>query len=172
MRKIFLGTIITIVFLFIVFLATGINRKFQNQKNDYEKIANLPSFSFLTLSNERFISSKIKKGPVLVIYFHPECEHCQWEMTEIFKSNIPESFSQILLISSAHPDSIKKFLSRFNLSSYSSMITLLDSSYDFEEIFGSSIVPSFYIYDKKLHLLKAFHGEVKTETILKLISNE
>lgn len=170
MRKILLGTVVVVIVIFGSYLGNGIIRKVQNHKILTEKIAKFPSFSFLTLSNEYFNSSEITKGPVLVLHFHPECEHCQWELAEIFKSHIPESFSKVLLISSAQPDSILKFLNRFHYTDYPSVIPLVDSSYNFEQFFGSALVPSSYVYDSKLNLIKLLSGEVKTEAILNLIT--
>ena len=86
MRKIIIGTILIVIVSFASFLGIGIVRKIQIQKIVNEKIARFPSFSFLTLTNEKFNSSLISKGPVLVMHFHPECEHCQWEIDEMFKS--------------------------------------------------------------------------------------
>jgi thiol-disulfide isomerase/thioredoxin len=169
MRKIILGSVIVVGVLFTSLLVIGIIRKIQNHKLITEKIARFPSFCFMTLSNESFNSTEIKKGPVLVVHFHPECEHCQYEISEILKSNIPTLFSSVILISSAHPDSIIKFLNRLNYSDYASVIPLVDTSYNFESIFGSGIVPSSYIYNKRLNLVKILHGEVKTETIIKCL---
>ncbi len=170
MRKIVSGVVVIVILLFSSYLGAGIIRKVHNHKIIIEKIAKLPSFAFLTLSNSNFNSSEITKGPVLVLYFHPECEHCQWEMSEIFKSQIPESFQKVLLISSAQPDSIVKFLQQFHYTDYPSVLPLVDSSYNFELYFGSSLVPSSYVYDSKLNLIKHIRGEVKTEAILNLIT--
>jgi hypothetical protein len=169
MRKVILSSVIIIIVFSILFLVIGTVRKIQNHKLIEEKIAKLPSFSFTTLSNGSFNSSEIREGPALVVHFHPECEHCQYEISEILKSNIPDSFAIVILVSSAQPDSIIGFLKRVNYSVYPSVIPLMDTSYSFEGIFGSGIVPSSYIYNKKLNLIKVLHGEVKTETILKYL---
>ena len=170
MRKIILGVVIVVFALSATFLIFGIINKIQKHKQITEKIQRLPSFSFMTLTNESFNSSEIKKGPVLVIRFHPECEHCQYEISEILKSNIPSSDIRVVMVSSAHPDSIGKFFSQFDLSDYPSIIPLVDTSYIFGDIFGSDIIPSNYIYNKELNLVKALYGEVKTETILKYLT--
>ena len=169
MKKIILGSVIVFIVLFASFLVIGIARKLQNQKLVTEKIGRLPSFSFMTLSNESYNSRDIKKGPVLVVHFHPECEHCQYEISEILKSDIPATFASVILVSGAQPDSIRKFLKRFNYSDYPSVIPLMDTSYNFEDIFGSGIVPSSYIYNIKLNLIKVFHGELKPGAILKYL---
>jgi thiol-disulfide isomerase/thioredoxin len=166
MRKIILGSVVLVVVSLTLFLVAGTVRKVTNQKRTEEKIIRFPAFSFMTLSGSQFNSSEVKEGPILVVHFHPECEHCQYEISEIFKNNIPKSFRNVFLISSANPDSIKSFLIRFNYTDYQSVIPLVDSSYSFQEIFGRGTIPSSYIYSNKLKLIKAIHGEVKTENIL------
>jgi thiol-disulfide isomerase/thioredoxin len=169
MKKVIKVSVIVCVVLLTSYLVTGIGKKVQYHKSVAEKIAKFPAFSFMRLSNEAFRSSEIVEGPVLVVHFHPECEHCQYEISEILKSAIPESCTSVILVSSASPDSIRKFLSRFNVFDYPSVIPLADNSYNFEEVFGSGIIPSSYIYSRKLNLVKVLHGEVKTETILKYL---
>ena len=169
MRKILFAIVIVVFALSATFLILGMINKVQKHKMLTEKIAKFPFFSFTTLTNESFNSSEIRKGPVLVIRFHPECEHCQYEISEILKSNIPESGIRVILVSSAHPDSIKTFLGQFNYNNYPFVIPLSDTSYTFGDIFGSDIVPSNYIYDKELELVKVLLGEFKTETILKYL---
>ncbi len=169
MKKVILGSIILIIVLFASFLIIGIARKLQNQKLVSEKIARFPTFSFMTLSNGSYSSLEIKKGPVLVVHFHPECEHCQYEISEILKSNIPDSFNNVILISSAPPDSINSFLYRKNYPDYPSVIFLVDTSYNFADTFGRGIIPSSYIYNRKLILAKILHGEVNAEAILKYL---
>ena len=173
MRRIVLGSVIVFVIFLALFFVTGIIIKVQKQRLSDERISRFPSFSFMTLSKRPFISSEIKEGPVLLVHFHPECEHCQYEISEIFKSNIPKSFSKVILISSANPDSIKTFLNQFNYTDFKSAIPLVDTAYSFQEIFGKGSIPSSYIYSKNLKLIKAIHGEVKPENILNLlIQNE
>jgi len=169
MKKLVLGSVILIIVIIVSFLLIGINRKMKNQKEISEKISRLPSVSFKALGGGSFELSDIKEGPVLIVHFHPECEHCQYEIAEILKSAIPDSFKNVILVSSAHPDSIIRFLSRLNASDFPSVISLVDISYSFEDTFGSSPIPSSYIYNRKLNLIKVLHGEVKTETILKYL---
>jgi thiol-disulfide isomerase/thioredoxin len=169
MRKTIVVVVISLFTVTTTFLVSGILKKIQKQNLIVEKVSKLPLFSFTTLTDGSFSSSEIRSGPVLLIRFHPECEHCRYEISEILKSNIPASGISIILVSDADPDSIRKFLSRFNYSDYPSVIALADTSYLFGDIFGSEIVPSNYIYNKELELVKILNGEVKTETILKYL---
>jgi len=169
MKRVILVIVILLFTLSAIFLVLGILKKIQNQEQIAERLSRLPSFSFVTLADKPFNSSEIKRGPLLLVRFHPECEHCRYEISEILKSNIPLSGTSIILVSSAPPDSIRKFLTCFDYSGYTNVIPLMDPSYRFGDIFGSDIVPSNYIYDKDLELVKVLHGEVKTETILKYL---
>jgi hypothetical protein len=170
MRKILLGAVVAVFTLLAAILITGVIRKVHNKALIKEKIATLPSFSFMTLTNKVFSSSEIQKGPLLIIRFHPECEHCRYEISEILKSNIPASDTKVILISSAHADSLRRFLNQFHYSDYKSVIALADTSYAFGDIFGSDVIPSNYIYNKELNLVKVMYGEVKTETIYKYLN--
>ena len=172
MRKIVLGSVVLIFVSFALLLLEGTIRKFHKQKLLKENISILPLFTFKTLYNKAFYSSEIVDGPILVVNFHPECEHCKYEVSEIFKSNIPKSFTKVILISSAHPDSIRNFLKQFNYTDYKSVIPLVDTSFSFQEVFGKGSIPSSYIYSRKLKLIKVFHGEVKTENLLNCIKSE
>ena len=169
MKKIILITLLVVFSLSMILLISSVSSKIVKEKRINEKISILPSFSFKTLENNDFHSSEIKKGPVLIVRFHPECEHCQYEISQIFRSEIPALVSYTLLISSDHPDSIRKFLNKFNSIDYPSIVALADSSDSFDSIFGKDIVPSNYIYNKELKLVKVILGEVKTETLLKYI---
>jgi thiol-disulfide isomerase/thioredoxin len=169
MRKLIPAVILVVFSISLMLLISGVCRKILKEKRVNEKISVLPSFSFKTLANNDFNSSEIKEGPVLIVRFHPECEHCRYEISRIFNSDIPALVSKALLISSDHPDSILKFLEQFKFSDFPAIIALADTSDSFSEIFGKDIVPSNYIYDKKLKLVKVLAGEVKTETIIKYI---
>jgi thiol-disulfide isomerase/thioredoxin len=173
MRKVILSVFIMVFAISAVLLVTGILKKARKHKQISEMISKLPSFSFIKLTNETFNSSEIKRGPVLIVRFHRECEHCQYEISELLKSSIPGYAANVILVSSDYPDSIRRFLNKFKYTDYPSVIPLADTSYAFGDIFGSDIIPSNYIYNKDLDLVKVLSGEVKTGTILKyLISGE
>ena len=74
-----------------------------------EKLKSLPDFSFKTLDGNIFKSSSLKSGPVIIMYFHPECEHCQYEIDDLLKKLDELNTSKLIFISSAERDSIVAF---------------------------------------------------------------
>jgi hypothetical protein len=138
-----------------------------------DRIEYLPGFSFPTTNNSLFNSCDIKNGPLLIVHFNPECEHCKYETERITESDLPGMNCPILMITEAPPDSVKKFVNNYSLNKYPSIKVLLDTSYVFGKIFRSGIIPTNYIYNKNLQLVKTLQGEYKTETIIKyLIGSE
>jgi hypothetical protein len=170
MSKFFRSTFFVAFIFMLILLVFGIVKKISGEKLKNEKLSSLPSFSFITMDETNFNSSVIKTGPVLIIRFHPECDHCQYEISEILKSDIPGLVTKFLLISSAPGDSISKFLNQFHYSDYPTVIPLADTNDSFSSVFGKDIVPSNYIYNKELKLVKIIFGEVKIETIRKYLS--
>lgn len=167
MRKVTIIIMITGVFSLLTFMVCGIIRK----ANSAKMITVLPGFKLKTLTGSIFESDSITEGPLLIVIFSPECGHCEYEISEISKSDILLSGAKLLLVTSADSNSTAKFLKQFNLDD-KKVIPLLDNDDTLYRIFGKAIVPSIYIYNKKLDLIKALYGEYKIETILKYLQFE
>jgi cytochrome oxidase Cu insertion factor (SCO1/SenC/PrrC family) len=153
-------------------LTLGIVSKAGRVRRVSERISRLPDFSFSTLDGTCFRSTEIERGPLLIVRFHPECEHCHYEISELIRNQQDLSDGMILLISYAPADSIKKFLSLFSVSGSGNIIPLTDPFFTFGEIFGTDVVPSNFIYDRELNLVKVLYGEVSSETIIRYMLNE
>ncbi len=171
MRKAVKVIIIAVFGFSLIYLITSVAGKIVKENDLRKQIGSFPSFSFMKLSGEPFNSSDIKTGPVLVVRFHPECEHCRYEISGILGNKMLPAHSKVLLISGVHPDSIRKFLGPFQIDN-PDIMALADTSDSFAGIFGNDIVPSNYIYNRELKLVKVFFGEVKTETLCKYLKND
>lgn len=82
----------TILFLFVMVLMAF--DKIKAQTEDH-----LPPFKML-MSDGKFFSSKDvqKDKPVVLIYFAPDCEHCQILMNEFFKNIDAFKTTQVILV--------------------------------------------------------------------------
>jgi thiol-disulfide isomerase/thioredoxin len=172
MKKTLMLVIVIIITGLITFLIIGIIAKTNKGKIAKEMIKTLPVFSLKTLNDTVFWSDQIKEGPVLVLFFHPECEHCQYEIKTLFKNRHETPGIRVLLISNAEKEAIRNFLKENNLLDYPGLSTLIDESFSFRDYFGTELVPATFIYDKKLKLVRYFQGEVRPETILKYLRQD
>ena len=169
MRKLITGIVALLLLFTISFLVAGIVRKSNEKEITDNRISSLPVFTFVDLTGEKFSSGCIREGPVLIVKFHPECEHCQYEISEILRSKIPGSGIKVLLITNAGRKNVLDFLSQFDITGYHNIIPLIDTAFIFSDVFGKDLVPSNYIYNKELKLVKALYGEYKIEKIQNLL---
>ncbi|MBW6502584.1 MAG: redoxin domain-containing protein [Bacteroidales bacterium] len=172
MKRFFMILIPVLFIVLVLLLTVGIVSKAGRVRRVSERIMRLPDFSFLTLDGAEFRSEDIERGPLLIVRFHPDCEHCHYEISELIRNQSDLSDGMILLISYAPADSIRKFLSLFSGFGSGKIIPLADPSFAFGEIFGTDVVPSNFIYDRDLNLVKVLYGEVKSETIIRYMRNE
>jgi hypothetical protein len=170
MKRILVIIIIIVFALTAAYLISGISEKIQGQNQLAERIKKLPEFSLPALNRACFSSSEIKEGPLLIIWFHPDCEHCQYEISELFSSQIFDTGTTVMLVSDAARDSVISFLNKFTLPDTDKLITLIDTAFVFTDIFGRAVIPSGYLYDKELKLIDIFPGEYKIEAILNRFS--
>ncbi len=166
MKRIISAILIILIISITIVLLISISGKLKRQDQLSERIKRLPEFTLTALDNTSFSSSEIKEGPLLIVYFHPECEHCRYEISELFRSSLPGSGIPVLLVTRAARDSVTLFLEEFDYPETGEFITLIDTAFVFEDTFGNSIIPSGYLYDKNLNLIDALYGEYKIETIL------
>lgn len=169
MRRLFTVLVISFFVLALVAAISGVSIKIHSIRKLNARISHLPNFSFVRLDTGLYRSSEIREGPVLIIHFHPECEHCRYELTELQKSEIPESGAVIVLISGAGRDSVEAFFRRIRFEPVHPFTVLADTANVFGEIFGNEVIPCNIIYDRSLHLVKILNGEVKSETLIKYL---
>ena len=169
MKKLVLTSVIIVFVGLLSVILIGIYGKIKENKLVEEKISTLPHFSLPDLNGKIFSSSEIKKGPVLLVRFHPECEHCRYELNEIFNSGLTRKGVMVLLVSGAPENTVSGFMAQFDAGKTDSIITMTDTAWVLSDIFSRNVIPSSYIYDTDLKLVKSLYGEYKIETILKYL---
>ncbi|MCX6219805.1 MAG: redoxin domain-containing protein [Bacteroidia bacterium] len=141
------------------------------KKEATEKIQTLQHCCFESLhGGQTCLDGFNPNQPTVIIYFSPECEHCQYEATEIGRQ--PERFAKANMILITPDDSAKRieaFADKYKLWQVDNMVILYDRKSQFRKYFGTSVFPSVFIYGTDKRLLKQFIGEVKMETVLKII---
>jgi peroxiredoxin len=166
--------IIPLVFaVFIAFMGYKIYARLQQKQQIAENIKSLPAFYFYNMQDSIFTDADLQQNKaVLIIHFHPDCEHCRYE-AELISKHINEFKPyRLLLISYAEKDKIKAFAQKYKLYDINNITFLQDKDMVFNNIFGKGGIPNTFIYDKTGKLVKHFKGEVKPETLLKYLKND
>lgn len=169
MKKIITILFVFVVIIFISYFGYQSIKKHNINKQAEKTIQELPVFSFYTLNKKRFKYINITKKNTLIIYFHPECEHCQYEAKQLVLNKEKFKQTQILMISPADLTDIQLFNTSYGLNKVEILKMLWDKERKFENHFGKSTFPTILIYNQENKLQKKYKGEVKIESILKYI---
>jgi peroxiredoxin len=172
MRKLLRLMVIFMVFITILLLGTRIYKSSCAKKETETRIQTLQHCCFESLSREQICVDEFDPSQAtIIIYFHPDCEHCQYEAKEIGLHT--DEFAHTNLIMITPDDSIPRienFMTKNNLWRMDNMAILLDPEHRFFGHFGTLNIPSVFIY-KHNKLLKKYIGETKMEAILEVIRN-
>ncbi|MBW6482528.1 MAG: peroxiredoxin family protein [Vicingaceae bacterium] len=171
MKKISAILFVFVIVILISYFGYKSIKKHNINKQVELTLNELPVFSFYTLNKEEFTYSNATKQQTLIIYFHPECEHCQYETKQLVLNKEKFFDTQILMISPAELTDIKQFKIDYNLNNLTHFNLLWDKDRKFESYFGKSTFPTLLIYNQENKLQKKYKGEVKIETVLNYIGN-
>jgi thiol-disulfide isomerase/thioredoxin len=160
---IFITIVLFIIFVSCLLIAKKINDKYKSEI----LISTLPEFSFISLDLHSFDRKDIDKTKLRIIlnHFSPTCEHCQYMAGEFIKNSQKLKDIQILMITSADIDVASKFNSDYKLSLLPNIIILRDTNYQFQKIFGTGVVPSFFIYEHNKFVKKVI-GETMIDNLI------
>lgn len=152
-------------------LVTSTVQSYRAKKAATEKIQTLQHCCFESLhGGQTCLDGFNPNQPTVILYFHPECEHCQYEATEIGRQ--PDRFAKANMILITPDDSAKRieaFADKYKLWQVDNLVILFDRRSQFKNQFGTTVFPSIFIYGADKRLLKQFNGEVKMEAVLKII---
>lgn len=126
----------------------------------YQKNPKLPAFRVLELdSSTIFNTYNIPSGkPVAIIYFGPECEHCQRFTESMLKSIDSLKDFRIYMFTFAPLSQLKTFYEKYHLADYKNIMMGKDYEFFFPSFFGARFVPYIAIYDKHKMFSKKFEG--------------
>ena len=167
--------IITIIIIlgFFCFMAFSIYKQVKRKEQIAEKIKNIPEFYFyMPGSDSIFTDANIKADKAtLIIYYNPECEHCQYEADIISKRIEEFKPFQLFFITYANAEQIESFAHNYKLTGFANIKFLWDKEFIFSDVFGESKVPVSFIYDKEGKLVKKIIGEIKVDALLKFLKD-
>jgi len=170
MRKLLKYILLALLLIAGCWLVTSTWQTYQSKKQAENRIQNLQQCCFESLEGNTVCIDEFDRNlPTVIIYFHPECEHCQYEAREIGIHASEFANTNLIMVT---PDrsikQIKDFATQNHLWEIDNFNLLLDKTDAFKHYFGTATIPSVFIYKNK-RLVKKYIGETKIEAILKAI---
>lgn len=108
------------------------------------------------------------KKSTWIIYFSPDCGHCQLETEEIISNMKQLEKVQIVMIASRPYIDVKNFYDHYLLRRFSNITMGIDPVRLVVNFYKVDYTPFSALYDKRGRLIKAFKDAPKVEEIARL----
>jgi thiol-disulfide isomerase/thioredoxin len=160
--------------LFLFFIALKINAAHAQDADTippYQKDSlHIPAFTVLQTDSSFTNDKKIPNNkPVVIIYFSPECGHCQITADE-FSKKMREMKNIFFVWVSYYPlPEIKEFAKKFNLQQFNNLIIGRDPNYTIPSYFRVRFTPFMAVYNKEHHLIQTYGQGTEADTLINLL---
>ncbi len=133
----------------------------QKDEAPYKKDNHIPAFNLLLADSSWFTPEQIpeKYKHTVIVYFSPDCGHCQHEAKEIVKKM--DSLSNCFFVFAAYKplEDVKGFASYYGLDKFSNIRVGRDPRYFIPSFFRVKFTPFIAVYNKAGLLEKVFDTE-------------
>ena len=131
---------------------------------------NIPVFSLLLADGKSFTQKDIPNLKyTIIIYFSPDCGHCQHEATEMVKNIDSLKHAYIVWAGSRSIPELKAFSEKYGLNACPNMICGQDQQYSIPSYYQVKYTPFVAVYDNRKQFVKAYEMGVEIPELLKLI---
>jgi thiol-disulfide isomerase/thioredoxin len=162
-----------ILFLVILKLNNSSAQEFDTIPPYQKDSSHLPAFTVLkidsTYTNDRAIP---KDKPVIIIYFSPECGHCQITADEFSKRMKDMRKFYFVWVSYYPLPEIKEFAKKFTLQQFNNIIIGRDPNYVIPSYFRVKFTPFIAVYNKDHHLLQTYEKGTEADTLINLLKEQ
>ncbi len=157
---------------FALLMMSRVIKGYTARREAFSRIQTLPGARFPSLKGDTVsLTDFDDTKPLVIKFFHPECEYCRYEAREM--ASHAAAFSQVQVVMITPDDSLQRvahFIAEHNLLEIDNIEFLTDRNNQFRSVFGKAELPSVYIYGPDQKLCGQFQGETRPEAILEIIS--
>lgn len=161
-------------FLAIVISLSFVSVKAQTPAYDtippFQKDSMLPVFSIMQTDSSWFNNLNLPKDkPVVILYFSPECGHCQLTAHEYMKD--AKRFKDVFFVWVSYQpmEEIKTFADNYKMLKAKNIAIGRDPKYYVPAFFKVKYTPFIAVYNKDGKLIQAFDGGTDTDTLYGLL---
>jgi hypothetical protein len=162
------GKVITVLMVWCGLLGCSVKPSATEAPQDETQVNELPKMTITLLDNSR-TDVKTLQGQTILIFFQPECDHCQRAAQAISQNLGAFRKSELYFITSQPLELAEKFSKDYLLSGHANVHFSWASLEDVLNNYGPISTPSIYVYSAEHNLIKSLTGELKIEELLKYI---
>ena len=167
-RKIARYLLLVPLSLVVLLIIATMTRKAHTEV-EAERIRTLPELVLTDWNGIEFNTLDLTSGPLLITFFHPECDHCRYEISSLLMAELKNRSFNILLVSYADTSETRSSIQGLRIADIKHIHIIHDPEFKMSDLFGAEIIPTNFIYNDSLRLVKVLKGVVKPETIMKYL---
>ena len=128
----------------------------------------IPSFKIILSNNKIFNAADLPKDrPLVLIYFDPDCDHCQKLMTELFKKINSFKKAQMVLVTFKPVAEVAAFEKRYGTHKYANMKVGTEGTLFYLRNYYKLIkMPFTALYDKKGNYTYSYRDETHVDDLI------
>lgn len=133
----------------------------------------IPPFKMTLSNNKVFNASELPKGkPLILIYFDPECDHCQKLMDELFKKINSFKKAELVLITFKNVSELAPFEKKHNISKYSNIkVGTEGTGFYLRNYYKLMIMPFTALYDKTGNFRFEYRKETPVDDLINRLNS-
>lgn len=136
----------------------------------YQKSPIIPIFSLLQPDSTWYFNANLDtRKPLLLLYFSPDCGHCQLETEDIIANLSKLKNLQILMVTSRPYADMKAFATKYKLDKFPSIKIGTDPAYKITRFYKVESTPFSALYNKKGKLVKVYRKGIDMEELIGLV---
>jgi len=131
----------------------------------------IPPYKILTTKDQNLTSADLEKNkPVMIIYFAPDCPHCQKLIKDMKPSMGKFKNIQVIMITFTDIRMLKTFENDYGLKAYPNFILGTEGyTYTVQRFYQLKHTPFVAIYDKNGKLVQVFEKQPEASDLLTAI---
>lgn len=126
------------------------------------KTGKIPPFRIMQANGRVFKAEDLPMGkPIIVIYFSPECDHCDHLMKELFKREADFRKASIAMITYLSVEKVAKFVKEYRLDKYPNMYVGTEgTSFFVRNYYNVTDMPFAALYTSNGDFVKSYAKDV------------
>lgn len=134
----------------------------------FKRFPNIPPFELTGLDGKKINRENLaNRAGTLIIFFSPDCHHCQQQMDWI-KGKLSDFDKYNLVLATYQPiEELRAFFDKYKMSGWKNLYIGRDEKFFLPPYFKIGNLPFLALYGKKGNLLTSFEGTTEIDKVLK-----
>ena len=139
----------------------------------YAQPGKLPPFKMVQSNGKMFKAENLPIGkPIIIIYFSPDCDHCEIFMKDFLKKESGFKKASIAMITYLPVERVAKFMKDFSLNKYPNIYVGTEGNYFFVRNYYKIMdLPFAALYTKEGVFVKSYEKNIDLNDLSRRLNN-